>query len=146
MKPTPLLTILTAALLLTGCTTTPNGTTAPPTPVASHNEAEPPSPDGGSDYTGPNLTGLTTDDFDVTVLTDELNYPWEVRQSEGTLIVTEIAGTIAMIDHQGRFDRYDVRTSDPVTHDGGSGLMGLELAGDFAESGTAYIYYTYTSG
>lgn len=66
-----------------------------------------------------------------------------MRQSEGTLIITEVAGTIAMVDHKGRFDRYEVQTSAPVVHDGGSGLMGLALAEDFAESGTAYIYYTY---
>lgn len=69
MKPIPLLTIVTAALLLTGCTATPDGTTAPSSPSVSSNEAAPPSGDG-SDYTGPNLIGMTTDDFDVTILTD----------------------------------------------------------------------------
>lgn len=148
MKRKPLVTILAAALLLTGCTGSPDGTTTnPSSSSASQSEAAPPSGSSGTgEYTGPSLVGLGTEDFDVTVLTDELNYPWEVRQSEGTLIVTEIAGTIAMVDHEGRFDRYEVQTSDPVVHDGGSGLMGLALAEDFAESGTAYIYYTYDDG
>ncbi|MEV6759701.1 hypothetical protein AB0N16_03430 [Streptomyces sp. NPDC051105] len=48
-------------------------------------------PAAGDSYTGPSLTGLTSDDWKVTVVSDELNYPWEVRVSEGTLVVTEVA-------------------------------------------------------
>ncbi|MGJ0184412.1 PQQ-dependent sugar dehydrogenase [Corynebacterium glyciniphilum] len=143
-KPTkkPLVAVLAVtALLLAGCSSSSEEAPAT-TPSPSQADAEPPSGDG-RDYTGPELVGLTTDDFDVTVVTDELNYPWEVRESEGALILTEVAGTIAMVDHEDRFDRYEVDTSDPVMHDGGSGLMGLDLAEDFADSGTAYIYYTY---
>ncbi|MEV6759700.1 PQQ-dependent sugar dehydrogenase [Streptomyces sp. NPDC051105] len=50
-----------------------------------------------------------------------------------------------MIDADGGLERYDVRTSDPVVHDGGSGLMGLALAEDFGDTGNAYIYYTYAA-
>lgn len=141
MNRTPLVAVLAAALLLTGCTGAPTET-APTAPVPSASEAAPPT--GETDaYTGPSLVGLSTDDFDVTVLTEDLHYPWEVRQSGGTLIVTEVAGTIVMVDHAGRFDRYELATSAPVVHDGGSGLMGLALADDFADSGTAHVYYTY---
>ncbi|MFD7072622.1 PQQ-dependent sugar dehydrogenase [Nocardioides sp. NPDC059952] len=142
MKRASLATFLAAALLLTGCTSSSDQETQPSPPAASQTDAAPPT-GSGETYTGPDLNGLTTEDFDVTVLTDALNYPWEVRQSEGTLIVTEVAGTIVMLDHEGRFDRYEVETSDPVVHDGGSGLMGLALAENFADSGTAYVYYTY---
>lgn len=138
----PLVTVLAAPLLLSGCAGSSDQQEASPSP--SQSDAPAPSGDG-EEYTGPSLVGLSTDDFDATVVTEELDYPWEVRSSEGTLIVTEVAGTIAMVDHEDRFDRYDVETSDPVVHDGGSGLMGLDLAEDFAESGTAYIYYTYES-
>ncbi|MFJ8001753.1 PQQ-dependent sugar dehydrogenase [Streptomyces sp. NPDC096310] len=142
MKRAAVLPGLAAALLLTGCTGALGGTTTPSPPSSGLPEAAPPTGDT-PDYTGPSLVGLGTDDFGVTVVTDELDYPWEVRQSEGTLVVTEIAGTIAMVDHEDRFDRYEVQTSAPVVHDGGSGLMGLALAEDFSESGTAYLYYTY---
>lgn len=135
-----LATILTTALLLTGCTGSPDQR-----PDSSVPTAPPPTGDR-SEYTGPRLAGLTTDDWDVTVVTDDLKYPWEIRESEGRLFVTEIGGTIAVIDHGGSVVRHEVRTSSPVVHDGGSGLMGLALSGDFAESGTAYIYYTYAAG
>lgn len=141
MKRAPLVTIL-ALLLLSGCTGSPDADVRA-TQSASGSGAAAPDPRGGDDYSGPDLTGLTSDDFDVTVVTDQLKYPWEVRQSQGTVVVTEIAGSIVMLDHAGKFDRYRVETSDPVVHDGGSGLMGLALAEDFSESGRAYVYYTY---
>ncbi|MEU1303706.1 PQQ-dependent sugar dehydrogenase [Streptomyces shenzhenensis] len=134
--------ILTTVLALAACSTP---TAERETPQSSSSYTGP-DPAVGSDYTGPSLAGLTTDDWNVTVVSDELNYPWEVRISDGTLIVTEVEGTIAMIDVDGSLERYDVRTSDPVRHDGGSGLMGLALADDFADTGTAYIYYTYADG
>ncbi|MFE5410917.1 PQQ-dependent sugar dehydrogenase [Microbacterium sp. NPDC056569] len=136
---------LTASLLLAGCTGAPDAATPPAPPSPTQADAAAPTGDTSA-YTGPSLAGLSTDDFDVTVVTDDLDYPWEVRQSEGTLIVTEVGGTIAMIEHDGRLDRYTVQTSNPVVHDGGSGLLGLALAEDFAESGTAYVYYTYRGG
>lgn len=135
--------ILTAVLVLAGCSTA----TSEPETAPSH--TSPPSlhrPVAGNDYTGPSLTGLTSDDWKVTVVSDELNYPWEVRIADGTLVVTEASGTIAMIDADGGLERYDVQTSDPVVHDGGSGLMGLALAADFGDTGNAYVYYAYAAG
>lgn len=143
---------LSALLLLAGCTAAPDEASSPST-----TPSEPPTietsrpsttdiPTDDAAYTGPSLLGLETDDFEVTVITDELVYPWEVRISDDTLIVTEVDGTIAMVEPDGALSRYEVQTSDPVVHDGGSGLMGLALAGDFADSGVAYAYYTHDSG
>ncbi|WP_293956606.1 MULTISPECIES: sorbosone dehydrogenase family protein [unclassified Sphingobacterium] len=93
------------------------------------------------------LIGMTTEDWDVTVVNSELNYPWEIRMSsEETLIITEANGTIVMIGTDRTWRRYEVGTSKPVVHDGGSGLMGLALSTDFAQSGTAFVYYTYNGG
>ncbi|MGA5200615.1 PQQ-dependent sugar dehydrogenase [Streptomyces variegatus] len=132
--------ILTTVLTLAACSAPSSEREEPQSSYSG------PDPAAGSDYTGPDVTGLTTDDWKTTVVSDELNYPWEVRISDGTLIVTEIEGTIAMIDVDGNLERHDVRTSNPVRHDGGSGLMGLALADDFTDSGIAYIYYTYADG
>ncbi|RDG37097.1 PQQ-dependent sugar dehydrogenase [Streptomyces corynorhini] len=137
---------LAAVLALAACSAPGTERERPSSSSSSSSSYTGPDPAAGSDYTGPRLTGLTTDDWNVTVVSDELNYPWEVRISDGTLIVTEVDGTIAMIDVDGGLERHDVRTSDPVRHDGGSGLMGLALADDFADTGTAYIYYTYADG
>lgn len=85
-------------------------------------------------------------EWKVTEISTELRYPWEIRASGETLIITEVGGTIVMIDSDKKLTRYPVETSSPVTNDGGSGLLGIVLSDDFAQSGTAYIYYTYTSG
>lgn len=47
--------------------------------------------------------------------------------------------------HQGQFQRYAVKTSDPIVNEGGGGLMGVALAKDFAQSGNAWLYHTYRS-
>ncbi|MFI7648773.1 PQQ-dependent sugar dehydrogenase [Micromonospora sp. NPDC049460] len=75
-----------------------------------------------------------------------MSYPWEVRISDQTIIVTELDGTIAMIGPNGTLTRHRVQTSDLVVRNGGSGPMGLALADDFADTGTAYVYYTYDPG
>jgi glucose/arabinose dehydrogenase len=46
----------------------------------------------------------------------------------------------------GRLRRYAVGTSDPIVHDGGSGLLGMALSEDFQTSGLAYLYHSYASG
>lgn len=84
-----------------------------------------------------------TGDWNVTVIHDGLIYPWEIRRSGSTLIITETEGNMVMINNSGSLTRYPLQTSSPVARIGGSGLMGLALANDFAMSGTAYVYYTY---
>ncbi|MBK0420347.1 PQQ-dependent sugar dehydrogenase [Leucobacter sp. CSA1] len=140
----PLATLFATAALLTvvGCTSIEPGEPESRPGIS----APPPSttaPDGG--YTGPALAGLSSEDFEVEVLSDELQYPWEVQLAGDAFIVTEIAGTIAMIG-DGGLERYELQTSDPVVHDGGSGLLGIELTDDFDQSGVAYVYYSYADG
>lgn len=136
---------IAALIASSGCSTETNRT------ETTRSAESAPSPDasgplssdtGAAGYTGPALAGLTTDDWQVDVITDELEYPWEVQHAEGTFVVTEIAGTIVMIDDAG-LERFQLHTSNPIVHEGGSGLLGMVLAENFRDSRTAYVYYTY---
>jgi glucose/arabinose dehydrogenase len=98
-----------------------------------------------TDGSGEVINEFDSDDWKVTVISDELVYPWEIRRSGSTLVITETEGNIVMVSSDGTLRRYPVQTSSPVSHIGGSGLMGLALAADFASSGTAYAYHTYSS-
>ncbi|WP_200892651.1 sorbosone dehydrogenase family protein [Thalassospira sp. HJ] len=83
-------------------------------------------------------------DWQVEVISDELAYPWAIRPIEGGFVMTEGEGNIVhLVD--GELRRFALQSSDPVVHEGGSGLMGLALAGDFAQSGKAWLYYSYRS-
>ena len=81
----------------------------------------------------------------VEVVASDLDYPWTLRRSGTTLIATEAAGNVVMVEGQ-QVRRFRMQTSEPVAREGGSGLLGLALAPDFARSGTAYLYHTYRDG
>ncbi len=91
------------------------------------------------------LLGMATKDWAVEVVTDDLDYPWDITQAGDRIIVTEKVGNIVIID-RGQLSRYPVRTSDPIVNENGGGLLGMALAPDFADSGLAYFYHTYRSG
>ena len=91
------------------------------------------------------LLGMTTEDWRVEVVTDDLSYPWSISRTGKLIIMTEAAGHIVMIEG-GRFGRHAVSTSDPIVHYGGSGLLGMALSEDFRTSGLAYLYHSYRSG
>jgi glucose/arabinose dehydrogenase len=61
------------------------------------------------------------------------------------IVLTEAAGAIVTIEND-RLHRYPVETSDPIAHDGGSGLLGMALPEDFRTSGLAYLYHSYRAG
>jgi glucose/arabinose dehydrogenase len=88
---------------------------------------------------------MTTEDWRVEVVTDDLSYPWSISRTGKLIIMTEAAGHIVMIEG-GRFGRHAVSTSDPIVHYGGSGLLGMALSEDFRTSGLAYLYHSYRSG
>lgn len=90
------------------------------------------------------LQSVRQQDWNVDVISDQLNYPWNIEAAGYHLIITEAAGNIVML-HQGQFQRYAVKTSDPIVNEGGGGLMGMALAKDFAQSGNAWLYHTYRS-
>ena len=86
----------------------------------------------------------TTGDWLVEVVSDDLSYPWDINRAGNQIVMTEAGGNIVTIEN-GRLNRYQVQTSDPIVHDGGSGLLGMALSADFQTSGHAYLYYTYRS-
>lgn len=97
-----------------------------------------------SGSTGP-ILGSTTRDWSVEVVTEDLNYPWDIVRTGDRIILTEAAGNIVMIEN-GQLHRYAVQTSDPIVNEGGGGLLGIALAPDFPTSGLAYLYHSYRSG
>jgi glucose/arabinose dehydrogenase len=79
------------------------------------------------------------------VVVDDLVYPWAIACDGDALLITEVAGNLVTV-RNGKSTRRAVQTSTPIVHEGGSGLLGMALAPDFARSGTAYLYHTYRSG
>lgn len=74
-----------------------------------------------------------------TIVLDGLDYPWDIEAHEGTLYITEKAGTLGLLEG-GEFTRLQVETSVPILSDRGGGLMGLALRPDFAETGRVVLY------
>jgi glucose/arabinose dehydrogenase len=83
--------------------------------------------------------------WSMEVISDDLSYPWDINRIGDMIIMTEAAGTIVTIEND-RLKLYPVETSDPVVHDGGSGLLGMAVPDDFATSGVAYLYHSYRTG
>ena len=84
-------------------------------------------------------------DWVMNVVSDDLSYPWDINRVGDLIVLTEAAGAIVAIEND-RLNRYPVETSDPIVHDGGSGLLGMALPEDFRTSGLAYLYHSYRAG
>ncbi|WP_371929598.1 sorbosone dehydrogenase family protein [Phyllobacterium sp. 21LDTY02-6] len=80
-----------------------------------------------------------------SVLADGLDYPWDIVRDGKRLILTEKAGSVVIIEN-GKVQRSALETTDPLRTEGGAGLLGIALAPDFADSGRAFFYYSYSSG
>lgn len=92
----------------------------------------------------PALQGVTTANWAVEVVTDALDYPWDIARSGDRIIVTEKAGNVVMLEGA-RLSRFKLETSEPIANESGAGLLGMALASDFAESGLAFFYHSYRS-
>jgi len=90
------------------------------------------------------FSGHRDANWQVDIISDELAYPWAIRPTAHGFIVTEGEGNIVHLENA-HLRRFVLQSSDPVVHDGGSGLMGLALADDFESSGDAWLYYSYLS-
>jgi glucose/arabinose dehydrogenase len=88
------------------------------------------------------ISGMTTADWLVQVVTDDLSYPWDLNRAGDLIVMSEAGGNIVMIEN-GSLRRYAVQTSDPIVHDGGGGLLGMALSADFSTSGLAYLYHSF---
>lgn len=90
------------------------------------------------------ILGTTTSDWSMHVVSDDLDYPWDIARAGDRLLLTEKAGNIVVIEN-GRQQRYALQTSDPIADESGAGLLGMALSRDFRQSGIAYFYHSYRS-
>jgi glucose/arabinose dehydrogenase len=90
------------------------------------------------------ISNTTQSDWTSQVVAEGLDYPWQIAQTGGRILITEAAGDVITIE-DGRVTRIPVETSDPIAREGGGGLLGMALPSDFATSGIAYFYHTYIS-
>jgi glucose/arabinose dehydrogenase len=88
------------------------------------------------------ISATTSSDWKAEVVVEGVDYPWEIQEAGGRILVTEAAGDVVSIQG-GRLTRYPVETSDPIAREGGGGLLGMALSKDFDTSGIAYFYQTY---
>ncbi len=75
------------------------------------------------------------------IIIQNLNVPWEVLQSENTFYLPERSGVIA--NYNNSLERQPLQLSKSVHSEGEAGLLGMELAEDFLQSKTAFLYHTY---
>lgn len=80
----------------------------------------------------------------VELVSQDLDYPWDLEQAGGQILMTEKAGNIVVVEG-GRQRRFAVQTSDPIVSEGGGGLLGMALSSDFQSSGLVFLYHTYQS-
>ncbi|UVH60633.1 sorbosone dehydrogenase family protein [Variovorax paradoxus] len=90
------------------------------------------------------IQDTTPRDWSMQVVSDDLDYPWDIARAGDRFLLTEKAGNIVVIE-SGRQRRYVLETSDPIVDEGGAGLLGMALSRDFAQSGVAYFYHSYRS-
>ncbi|AIQ47214.1 quinoprotein glucose dehydrogenase [Paenibacillus sp. FSL R7-0273] len=77
------------------------------------------------------------------VVAANLQVPWSIAKAGDILYLTERPGTIVKIE-DGTVDRQEVQLAKELATASEAGLLGLVLDPDFAGSGLAYAYYTYT--
>ncbi|MQB12238.1 sorbosone dehydrogenase family protein [Agrobacterium sp. ICMP 6402] len=88
------------------------------------------------------VAGMSSDDWNVETITEDLDYPWDIEADGDTVFVTEAAGNIAVVQN-GQLRKFSLQTSTKIIRDGGGGLLGMALAKDFGTSRAAYFYHTY---
>lgn len=87
----------------------------------------------------------TTQDWSVQLISDDLDYPWDINHVGSQILLTEKAGNIVLIE-RGQQRRFALETSDPIVSQAGAGLLGMALSPDFQSSGLVYLYHSYRAG
>ena len=109
--------------------------------LATPSQTTLPLPEPSSGTGGQNSTGSG-----VQVLAENLEVPWAIDIApDGRIFFTERAGTIRVIDSEGRL------VPEPLIHInveqmGESGLLGLAIHPEFEENHLLYVYHTYSNG
>lgn len=79
----------------------------------------------------------------VTVIAENLDTPWALAfLPDGSILVTERAGNVRIINHDGTLD--PTITKIPSREIGEGGLLGITIHPDFASNNYVYLYYTYS--
>lgn len=100
-------------LVLTGClseTKEPNRTDSTGEDTSEVTETE-------NNNTESRFIGMSTRDWKVEELADNLHYPWDIKVMDNFIVIPEVVGTIAVME-DGQLKRYDVQTSDPIVQEG----------------------------
>lgn len=88
------------------------------------------------------VVGMSTGDWNVETVVENLDYPWDIEVRGDRVFVTEAAGNIVFVQN-GQMRRFVLQTTADIAREGGGGLLGMALAKDFENSGRAYFYHTY---
>ncbi|WP_066187953.1 PQQ-dependent sugar dehydrogenase [Gracilibacillus timonensis] len=83
-----------------------------------------------------------TEAMSVESLADNLDTPWTIAKHEDTIYLTERPGAIVQIE-DGQSVQQEVDLEKSISTASEAGFLGFTLAPDFAESQTAFAYYTY---
>lgn len=82
----------------------------------------------------------------VKVVATGLDTPWAIAVlPDGTLLVTERAGRVRVVDMDGKLLEGPAVTLDKVKEKGEGGLLGIALDPKFESNTYVYVYYTYTA-
>ncbi len=83
-----------------------------------------------------------TSETNYELLTEKLEYPWEITKLDETFYITERPGFIVMYK-DGTINREMITTKKEIVAAGEGGLLGLALLPDFQTSHQAFVYHTY---
>lgn len=78
----------------------------------------------------------------LTIIASKLNSPWSITKYQDTFFITERDGAIVKVENV-EVTRQQVQLEKNLSDAAEAGLLGLELAPDFATSQKAFAYYTY---
>ncbi|SFP60165.1 PQQ-dependent sugar dehydrogenase [Salibacterium halotolerans] len=92
---------------------------------------------------GSNTMDDTPPPLSAETIASGLNVPWEVQMHQGSFYITERGGTIVHVNENGEKQRLELELNEPVAASGEGGLLGFQLAPDFAQSRKAWVYHTY---
>jgi aldose sugar dehydrogenase len=131
-------------LLLTACSTTPNGTNANASSTTDQGNAPVETKAPNTDYKPafPGQTRIagvkTTTPYQGKIITDQLDRPWGIATlPDGRLLVTQKAGTMRIVSLDGNVSQ-TITGLPPVNASGQGGLLGLTLDPAFTTNRMVY--------
>lgn len=88
--------------------------------------------------------GVPGHDFEIRLIAEGLNVPWEFVQAEdGKMYFTERPGILRVLENGSVRNEPLLEVPAPFLSRGEGGLLGLALDPEFTTNGYAYVYHTY---